>query len=149
VKRIICCLFVCTVAGPPLNAETRYGRAASLNRLMEDLVSGQTMRLTIDPVPSPRLFMGFYRISVPADATELELRLLVQTPGVTRNLYTQYNTDVTLEDGKGIITYGSEGPTTEKVILVTPASKPPLQPGYHAQHHLPNPLERAPPPPRC
>ncbi|MCS7026591.1 MAG: PPC domain-containing protein [Bryobacteraceae bacterium] len=85
------------------------------------LISGQPRSITIPAVTSARLLNGpnGFTINVPAGATRLEITLRTSTPNVDVDLYARFGQDVTLEGGRAVADFRSEGPAGDEQIVIT------------------------------
>ena len=97
------------------------------------LTSGVPARFRIGPVTTETLFAGTrgFRVTVPEGAARLELRLATDTAGADVDLYARAASDVTVEGGRIVSDFASEGLTGSEVIVITPGSDPALRPGTY------------------
>ena len=97
------------------------------------LTSGQPVSFALGPVTGGTLYSGTsgYSISVPQDATRLEIRLTTSTPGTDVDLFARYGQDVSVSGGNVATDHKSEGQTGDETIIITPSSSPPLRTGTY------------------
>jgi hypothetical protein len=97
------------------------------------LTFGVPAPFSFPAVAVPTLFNGVesFRVTVPAGATRLTLRLVTTTPNVDVNLYVRFGQDVVLSGGQPVADHRAEGPTGNETLEITTSSSPPLQAGTY------------------
>lgn len=98
------------------------------------LTSGQPQSFKLGPVNSPTLFTGttsMYRVTVPANATRLQIRIASATPGVDIDLYARFDQAPVLGDGRVIADHSSTGTGADETITITAQSSPALRAGNY------------------
>ena len=99
-----------------------------------DLVSGVPAAFSVGPLSIATLFTGenAYRITVPAGARRLEVKLATSTPGVKADVFMRFGVAPELSADGGVLTnYGAAGYSGYEGITVTTSSSPALQPGVY------------------
>ncbi len=98
------------------------------------LVSGRPQTFSFLPVTSPTLLSreGTYQITVPADATRLEIRLNTTVPGnADLYLYARFGQPSAVSGGSVISDHSSESQTGNELIVIDRNSSPPLRAGTY------------------
>jgi hypothetical protein len=98
------------------------------------MLSGVPVNFSLPAVEHPSLFNGefTYRIAVPANARQLQVRLATATQGVDLDLYVRFGAEVEVNDGRLLTDFGSDGPAGSEMITITPGSTPALRAGVYA-----------------
>lgn len=98
------------------------------------LVSGRPQSFSFLPVTTPTLLVrdGTYQITVPADATRLEIRLNTTAPGnADLDLYARFGQAAIVSGGSVIADHASESQTGTELIVIDRNSSPPLRAGTY------------------
>jgi hypothetical protein len=98
-----------------------------------NLTSGTARSFNLGAVQNATLFnrnSGF-QIAVPQGASRLEVRLQTSTPNADLDLFVRFGSDPSVEGGRVVSDYRSEGPTGEETVVITASSTPPLRAGTY------------------
>ncbi len=88
---------------------------------LRSLTSGVPIEITMHPVNTPTLLIGFPTISVPAEGSNLEVRIVTSTPGVNIELFMRCGAELELSNGHIVYDYYSTGPTADETIRISSA----------------------------
>jgi len=97
------------------------------------LTSGASRTFNLPSVNGGTLFRGSmaYRIEVPANATQLQIRLSTTTPNADVDLFARFGAEVVTENSRVVADHRSESDTGNETITITAQSTPPLRPGTY------------------
>jgi hypothetical protein len=97
------------------------------------LTSGVSRTFNLPAVTNGTLFTGAagYRIDVPANATQLQIRVNTTTPNSDVDLYTRFGAEVTLEGGRPVAEFRSTSDGGNELITINAQSSPALRAGTY------------------
>jgi len=97
------------------------------------LTNGVSRDFSLPAVTSGTLFRGSaaYRIDVPANATQLQIRLNTATPNADVDLYARFGTEVVTENSRVVTDHRSDSDSGNETIVINSQSTPPLRPGTY------------------
>ena len=97
------------------------------------LTPGQPADFRLGPVDTARLFSGddSFQLEVSENTSRVIFTLESVDPDVDVDLYVRFGEDNTVQDGRVVADYASEGITGNERIVITPRSDPPLQAGTY------------------
>lgn len=95
------------------------------------LSSGAATNFSLPAVTSAILLRPGYQITVPQNATRLEVKLVTTTPGMDMDLYARFGQEAGLTGGRVDADFRSEGDTGNETIVITPQSSPALRAGVY------------------
>lgn len=97
------------------------------------LSSGVSRTFNLSAVQGATLFSGSagYRIDVPANATQLQIRVVTTTPNADVDLYARFGTEVTLESGRAVADFRSTSDGGNELITINAQSSPALRAGTY------------------
>ena len=97
------------------------------------LTPGQPADFRLGPVDAARLFSGddSFRLEVSENASRVIFTLESVDPDVDVDLYVRFGENNTIQDGRVVADYSSEGITGNERIVITPRSDPPLRDGTY------------------
>ncbi|MBI1352783.1 MAG: hypothetical protein GC160_00445 [Acidobacteria bacterium] len=99
-----------------------------------ELENGVSLPFTLGPVATATLYTGAnaFRITVPAGAKRLEVRLATATSGARTDLFLRYGYPPELTADGGVLThFGAAGYSGYEALTVTASSTPALQAGVY------------------
>lgn len=97
------------------------------------LTSGVSRSFSLPAVTGGTLFRGAaaYRIDVPANATQLQIRVNTATPNADVDLYARFGAEVVTENSRVVTDHRSDSDTGNETITINAQSTPPLRPGTY------------------
>jgi len=97
------------------------------------LTNGTARTFSLPAVTSGTLFRGpsSYRIEVPANASQLQIRVATATPNADVDLYARFGAEPAVEGGRANADYRSVSDTGNEIITIDAQSTPPLQEGTY------------------
>jgi len=97
------------------------------------LTSGVIREYNLPSVANGTLFRGSaaYRIEVPANATQLQIRINTLTPNADVDLYARFGSEVVTENSRVFTDHRSDSDSGNELITITAQSTPPLRPGTY------------------
>ena len=97
------------------------------------LTSGVNRTFNLPAVQSGALFTGAssYRIDVPANATQLQIRVVTTTANADVDLYARFGSEVALESGRAVADFRSTSDGGNELITITAQSSPALRAGTY------------------
>ena len=95
------------------------------------LESGDPVSFKLFPASNPILLIGGYRVSVPAGATELRIKLEIQTFDANVDLGVRFGQDLNLPLESNVDFLSASAGQADEEIVITPASSPALQEGTY------------------
>lgn len=97
------------------------------------LSNGVSRNFTLPSVQGGVLFTGprAYRIEVPANASQLQIRVNTTTPNADVDLYSRFGSEVVVENGRANADHRSTSDSGNELITINAQSTPPLRAGTY------------------
>jgi hypothetical protein len=97
------------------------------------LIPGAPLKFELPAVDSPTLFNGNYsfRVTVPAGATQLSVRLASDFPQVDTDLFVRFETDNDVVGGEVFTDHSAVTDRANETVTITPQSQPALRAGTY------------------